>query len=150
MSDELLLVGNRIKRARIFRGYTQKKLADLTGIHEVLIRRYEYGDRNPKPDQLQKIATALDVDIAWLKEPKIITKNDFLFSLFEVEHKWGIELRNENGKIYIAVNDAVINNKLETWAKEKEAYEKDYISKDDYEAWKLTYPPKIEFNDEKK
>ena len=54
-------VGSRIRRIRELRGLSQKELATRAGIHEVLMRRYEYGDRNPKPAQLAKIADALCV-----------------------------------------------------------------------------------------
>lgn len=35
--------GKKIKLIRNFRGLTQKQLGELTGIHEVAIRKYELG-----------------------------------------------------------------------------------------------------------
>lgn len=40
---------------------TQKELANLTGISEISIRKYEAGDRVPKFEQLQKIASVLTI-----------------------------------------------------------------------------------------
>ena len=50
-----------VKLIRTFRGLTQKELGDLAGIHEVAIRKYELGKNLPKPEQLRKIADALNV-----------------------------------------------------------------------------------------
>lgn len=38
-------------------------LGQLAGIDGTTIRKYELGSRNPKPDQLLKIANALGVSI---------------------------------------------------------------------------------------
>ena len=56
-------VAKKIRKYRLARGLTQKALGDKCGINEVTIRKYELGDRNPKPDQLQKIADALEVSV---------------------------------------------------------------------------------------
>ena len=42
-------------------GITQDKLAELTGIHPVSIRKYETNKMQPQPPQLEKIAAALGV-----------------------------------------------------------------------------------------
>ena len=53
------MVGKKIRAYREFRGYSQIQLAELSGINVGTIRKYELGIRNPKPDQLEKIATVL-------------------------------------------------------------------------------------------
>ena len=53
------MVGKKIRAFREFRGYSQIQLAELSGINVGTIRKYELGIRNPKPDQLEKISTAL-------------------------------------------------------------------------------------------
>lgn len=148
MSNTSSLVGMRIRKARELKNLTQKKLAEMTGIHEVLLRRYEYGDRNPKDDQLQKIADALDVNINVLKEPKILISSDAIYTLFELD-KFGVELKNENGRIYIGINDTYVNNHLLEWENKKNAYIKGYITKEEYERWKVLYNPYIEIKNGK-
>lgn len=56
-------IGLKIRRYRTLKGMTQEELATLTGIHVVLIRRYEAGDRKPKFEQLQVIADALGIGV---------------------------------------------------------------------------------------
>ena len=49
-----MTVGEKIRTYRKMRGISQKMLGQLAGgINEVTIRKYEAGDRNPKPGQLR-------------------------------------------------------------------------------------------------
>ena len=54
--------GEKIKAARTKAGYTQKKLAELSGVAEITIRQYESGKREPRNEQLLKIAQELNVN----------------------------------------------------------------------------------------
>lgn len=51
--------GEKIKYFRTLNNMTQKELGKITGIGEATIRKYELGIRNPKAEQLKKIADAL-------------------------------------------------------------------------------------------
>ena len=59
-----MTVGEKIKYYRNIRGISQEMLGNLSGINPATIKKYEYGIRNPKPDQLLKITNALGVSIA--------------------------------------------------------------------------------------
>lgn len=52
-------LGLRITEALKNRGMTQKELANRIGMTEAVISRYISGDREPKPNVLANIATAL-------------------------------------------------------------------------------------------
>ena len=53
-------IGNRIKRYRLKRGYTQTELAERSGVKQSLISRLEGGTRaNPSADVLRGLARAL-------------------------------------------------------------------------------------------
>ena len=56
-----MTIGEKIKYCRKQIGITQDKLAELTGIHPVSIRKYETNKMQPQPPQLEKIAAALGV-----------------------------------------------------------------------------------------
>ena len=68
--------GKKIKLIRTFRGLTQKELGEACGIHEVAIRKYELGKNLPKPEQLRKIAEALNVNVNSLIEFDIEADGD--------------------------------------------------------------------------
>ncbi len=55
--------GSIIKNARIKAGITQKQLAESTGLAEITIRQYEANKREPKLENLKKIAYALNIDL---------------------------------------------------------------------------------------
>lgn len=57
----------KIKQLRKEKGFTQRQLADLTGIAEITIRQYEAGKYEPKLDKLRRIAAALNVSIGELE-----------------------------------------------------------------------------------
>ena len=72
------MVDKKIRAYREFRGYNQIQLAELSGINVGTIRKYELGIRNPKTDQLEKIATALglNVSVFWI----LILKQSEMYS----------------------------------------------------------------------
>lgn len=59
-------VGERIRYFRKDRNMTQDKLAELTGIHPVSIRKYETNKMQPQIEQIERIASILDVNTAAL------------------------------------------------------------------------------------
>lgn len=57
-------LGERIKQYRISKNLTQKELATMIGAAEITIRQYETGKRQPRIEQLKKMATVLDVNVS--------------------------------------------------------------------------------------
>ena len=49
-------IGEKIRAFRELKGLTQEQLGKLSGINGGTIRKYELGIRNPKQEQLIKIA----------------------------------------------------------------------------------------------
>ena len=69
-----MTIGEKIKYLRKQKGVTQTELAQLTGIHQVSIAKYEKDKMVPQPEQLQKIIEALNVS-------SMIFFNDSTFKL---------------------------------------------------------------------
>lgn len=61
----------QLKQLRKLRGYTQQELGDRCEINQCLIQSYESGRRNPKDENLQKLANALEVNLWALKDINI-------------------------------------------------------------------------------
>lgn len=57
-----MTIGEKIKYFREKQGMTQAKLAELTGIHPVSIRKYEIDKMEPKEPQIERIAEALKIN----------------------------------------------------------------------------------------
>ena len=54
-------IKDRIRIKRHEKGLTQKQLGELSGIHEVQIRKYERGEVLPKLENIKKIANGLSI-----------------------------------------------------------------------------------------
>lgn len=74
-----MTLGERIKKARKGK-YTQAELAELVGVHEMTLRRWEQGERSPDADVIPKLAQALGVSISSLMGEsdmlELTTEND--------------------------------------------------------------------------
>jgi transcriptional regulator with XRE-family HTH domain len=58
---QLSQLGNRLKKLRIAKEYSQEKLAELTCLYRTYISGLERGKRNPSFLILQKLMEVLDV-----------------------------------------------------------------------------------------
>lgn|SRR5574344_1372595 len=61
-----MIIGDRIKRSRINKGYSQKELGDLIHVSKVSICGYETGNRKPTVDTFIDLINALDVSAEYL------------------------------------------------------------------------------------
>lgn len=61
--NEVVQIGNRIKEYRKSKGFTQRELALRANIPYSTYSNYENNNREPNREQLQKIATALNVPL---------------------------------------------------------------------------------------
>ena len=58
------MLGEKIKKFRKQKGYTQKQLAEKAGISRTALIRYENGDMSPSIQILQQIAAALNIPVS--------------------------------------------------------------------------------------
>lgn len=65
-------IGKRITELRMKKGYSQKKLAHLTGITEASLSRYENDLREPKVNTLVKLSNTLDCTVDYLIGKSVI------------------------------------------------------------------------------
>lgn len=71
-----MTIGQRIKEARKNAGFTQRELAEKSGTATGTIQQYERGVRQPRLEQFQRIAAALDVDVNWLMNGQTLEQRD--------------------------------------------------------------------------
>ena len=111
------MVGKKIRAFREFRGYSQIQLAELSGINVGTIRKYELGIRNPKPDQLEKIATALGLNVSVFLDFNIETVGDVLSILSLSE--------TSDQKIAMTFDNPTMQDFFKKWCQFKNVYEKE-------------------------
>ena len=66
MAAKQVLRGERLKQARINRGFTQEEFATILGAGQAQISRYEDSKANPRTDVLVRMAQELQVTADWL------------------------------------------------------------------------------------
>lgn len=120
------MVGKKIRAYREFRGFSQKQLAELSGINVGTIRKYELGIRNPKPDQLERIATALGLNVSVFLDFNIETVGDVLSLLFAIDDSVNLSLKpTEDQKIVLTFDNPMMQDFFRKWCQFKNVYEKE-------------------------
>ena len=135
-----MTTGAKIKYFRNMRGISQETLGQLSGINSATIKKYEYGIRNPKPDQLLKIANALGISINIFMDFDIETVSDVLSLLFKLDDQIDMKFEAEKDKdgnfkpatLRMSFKNPMINKKICTYMKALELRENMINSKDDY------------------
>ena len=132
------MVGKKIRAYREFRGYSQIQLAELSGINVGTIRKYELGIRNPKPDQLEKIATALGLNVSVFLDFNIETVGDVLSLLFSIDDSVNLSLaETPDQKVALTFDNPTMQDFFKKWCQFKSVYEKLGKLNATQEEWKL-------------
>ena len=146
-----MAVGDRIKRARNFRGLTQKELGIAAGLDErsadIRIAQYESGTRTPKEDLLRKIAEILDVNYRSLYEPTLYAAEDIMYSLVELDEHYPrtslyevTDTSNPDSPethMALSFRDHLLDSFLKEWQLRKQQLADGEITQEEYLEWKL-------------
>ena len=62
----MIIVGNRIRQARVLAGLTQEQLAEMIGVSRTAIARWETAEAEPTLDHLLDLTRALRVSADYL------------------------------------------------------------------------------------
>ena len=116
-------IGEKIKTFRLLHKLTQEQLAEMSGLSYISIRKYETGERNPKPDQLLKISDALGISINIFMDFDIRTISDLLSLVFRMDEQIDLHITAEkDGKgfyqpdsIKLSFANTLVNQKLCTY-----------------------------------
>ena len=98
--DQKKILGERIKRLRLYREMTQEEAAEKTGINTTLWRHYEYGLKMPRQENLEKIAQTLEVPMQMLFPIDTCTSEGIATLLLNMQMQFGnMEIIEEDGSI---------------------------------------------------
>jgi Predicted transcriptional regulator len=145
-----MLIGERLRKFRTLRGYSQKELGKMTGLSEPAIRNYELGNRTPSEAQLQKISNALEVSYFALANPDIHSYMSIIHALFKLEDEINLRPADIDGEIILKIDAEKINDYLREWMKVHQQFLDGKIIEEDYEEWKIAFPQYIAINNKKK
>ena len=147
-------IGERIKKARVFRGMTQKELGIAVGFNEknadVRIAQYESNTRRPKDNLLYKMADVLDVGFFALYEPHQYNAESIMYSLFDQGNdpmRVQLEevlttngLQRPQKRIAIIYNYDHMDEYLREWKLRREQVLNHTITVKEYPEWVVNWP----------
>lgn len=124
-----MTVGERIKARRTEIGLTQKELGEKCGMIDSQIRTYELGAFNPKIENIEKIAKALNVSpavlVGWEKSKEDTKKQ--LYSMISKQKAMIVTEQDETRRnLAIAMWGTVLNGLKLTNAIDMQEYNKQY------------------------
>lgn len=144
-------IGSKMRQIRLRKGMSTADLGSKCGITDSAVRHYEGDLRQPKDDKLGEIAAALGVDVSALYDRKIESISDIMHILFEIEAdgyvaptKLPTELHNTRTTYGVRTMNEVLNEAMEKWCEQRELWETEQISDDDYCNWKDAFPQQYE------
>lgn len=121
-------IGEKIREFRKAKNMSQDDLATASGIYLSTIKKYENGSRNPKPDQLLKIADAIGVSINMFLDFEINTVSDVISLIMKLDEQTDMTIHAQKDKdnnydpntITISFSDESINNAIASYLNYKE------------------------------
>ena len=123
-SIERLNLARAIKKYRKARKLTMEQLSEKSGINLSTLKKYETDNRNPKLEQLSKIAEALEVSVFEFLDIEVNSVNDIISLVNKMNIATDIDCDIDNDKVCISFKNKEINNCLKEYAVD---YKKDNI-----------------------
>lgn len=146
-------IGSRIREIRTMRGMSQDEFGQLVGLSADRVQQYENGFRTPKPELLKNLAAALKCSPLALADPVISSPVGVMFSLFEMEKYFDLQVTYIDGKLALWFGDGntgVLNCYVREWESARRLFEEqtrltgsDVRRKnvlDAYNGWKCMFP----------
>ena len=145
-----MAIGERIRYIRNLRGMTQKYLGMAIGFTEktadVRMAQYESGSRTPKEKMIEDLANVLEVCPQALTIPDIESYIGLAHTLFTLEDLYGFKINSIDGELCLTLDKSKGASYLSmldifsAWQQESDKLQNGEISKEDYNAWRYTYP----------
>ena len=133
-----------LKTAREQKNIKTRELAQLLGIDQALISKFENGSRKPTRDQIVKLATVLEINyeklmIAWLKEKIYAEIGDDHFA-YEAIHQVKEEMA-----YYASFKRAPLSTKLEQIIKEIDGLKNELHQFRKFDSFRVTQALELEY-----
>ena len=146
-----MTIGQRIKKARLHRGLTQKELGLLLGFSErsadVRIAQYESSARTPRADIKEKLSEILKMNPRYFSVPESFNADDIILLFLELDEKIHIDLKPVYGKSRTRINVhfgcELIDDFLIDWLRQRHALANNIITEKEYTDWVLAIPTLI-------
>ena len=144
-----LTYAQTIKKYRKIKNMSQEDLSNSSGINVSTIKKYETGNRLPKREQLEKIASALGINVNDFYDNSINTTGELLSTLISIEKQTDMKIsgkKNLDGKydpnsINISFTNKDVNALLAEYLSYKDQYKETENESGELEKLILTDTP---------
>lgn len=134
-------IGQRIKKYRLLKKWTQRELASRAGIHEITEQAYELGTRHPKAEYIEKIARALNIDVSYLYPSRTDTTDSIVGILYDLLDEYGnLIVKDVDGQFFFGVDNSDVNRKMSDIYEEYTRVESGEQSMGNFKIWLAQYP----------
>ena len=150
-------LGDKIRKYRTSRGFTQKELGEKCQLNESTIRNYELGNRYPDEVTLHTIADALGIDQHALADPDPTNVFGAMQILFDLEERYGLTPELIDGEVHLIqrpikegaspseeLNHLQMKQSLRLWSYIRKVCDDGNLLDEEYSDWKSLYPDYIE------
>ncbi len=107
MNDRLLQYAETMKKYRKIRNMSQEDLSKTSGINISTIKKYETGYRNPKYEQLAKIAEALGINVNCFYGNSIKTTGDLISVIASIDEQTDMIITGEKDSYGNYIGDTI-------------------------------------------
>jgi len=133
-----------LKNAREQKGLKTREVAQLLGIDQALISKFESGSRKPTKDQIVKLSQLLEIDyetlmVAWLKEKILYEIGDDEFALK------ALEVAEKEIKYNKTVSKLKLSTTLEKILKEIDVLKEKLDTYRQFDSYKITQALELEY-----
>ena len=150
-------LGDKIRKYRTLKGFTQKELGEKCQLNESTIRNSELGNRYPDEVTLHTIADALGIDQHALADPDPTNVFGAIQILFDLEERYGLTPQFVNGEVHLVqrplkedaplideLNYLQMKQSLRLWNYIRKVCDDGNLLDEEYSEWKSLYPDYIE------
>lgn len=142
--------GEKIKHYRSMNNLTRKKLAEMSGVSEASINKYENGTRKPKAEQIRALADAMDLNEILFWDYTFDSPAKVMSLLFLLNESYQIDIQGQRladgnlnpMSVSVTFNDLELDARLTAWETYKTAFEKvnpyEFNSEADFESVRAT------------
>ncbi len=118
-------IGEIIKYYRIKKNLSIDTLSSICGISTVSLSKYENGHNEPKPEQILKIAEALDISPNLLNQPSVKEKKDIIPLLYDIFDNIDVDITpsKKSQKITLDIKDKDIYESIISYIDSRKEYE---------------------------
>lgn len=133
-----------LKNAREQKGLKTREVAQILGIDQALISKFESGTRKPTKDQISKLSQLLEIDyetlmIAWLKEKILYEIGDDEFALK------ALQLAEDEIKYNKTISKLKLSTSLEKLLQEIDVLKTKLDSYKQFDSYKITQALELEY-----